>query len=65
MSDLKTYKVTDADVRFVAGQRVPDNRIIRMTDAAARYDVMAGVLEPIEEDAKGRKPQPALVPVEG
>ena len=68
MTNVKTYKVTDDAVLFVAGQRVPNDRIIRMTEAAARYDVMAGVLEQIEEpkpeDAKGRKPQPASAPVE-
>lgn len=69
MTEIKAYKVTDEAVQYVAGRRVPDDRIIRMTEAAARYDVMAGVLEPADVanpvETKGRKVLPTPQPVEG
>ena len=51
MSDLKRFRVTDEAVAFVAGRRVPDDRTITMTDEEARYDVLAGVLTPVEDAA--------------
>jgi hypothetical protein len=41
---MQRYTVTDADAVFVAGKRVPESRIIDLTDEEARYELLAGAV---------------------
>lgn len=45
---MKIYAVTDPDAFFVAGKRVPESRLIDLTDAEARYELLAGAITPHE-----------------
>lgn len=48
MLEKKPFRVVDDAVQYVAGQRVPDSRIMLLTEATARYDVLSGVLVPAD-----------------
>lgn len=67
--DMKQkFTVIDPAVQFIAGKRVPADRIVEMTAEEARYDVQAGVLAPLEADPKGprtRSVTASSIPVEG
>jgi len=65
MADLKSYRVVDDAVQFVAGKRVPEDRIIRMTEEAARYDVEAGVIAPVAISTDASKSRALKASVEG
>jgi len=55
MKPIKKFKVIDPNVGFIAGRRVPDSRIVEMTEDAARYDVQGGVLVPLDDSKPPRQ----------
>ena len=60
MNDLKSYRVLEG-VETVDGQRVPDDRIVRLSDLAAWFDLNAGKIVPLDDEkAKPAKPEPAV-----
>lgn len=63
MTNLKAYRVLDG-VETVDGQRVPEDRIVRLSDISARFDLDAGKILPLDE-AKPTAPEPVkTVPAE-
>ena len=48
MTDLKPFFVLDG-VETVDGQRVPPDRIVRLTDTSARFDLDAGKIVPLDQ----------------
>lgn len=48
MTDLKSYRVLDG-VETVDGKRVPEDRIVRLSDLAAWFDLNAGKIVPLED----------------
>jgi hypothetical protein len=53
MTDLKAYRVLDG-VETVDGQRVPEDRIVRLSDISARFDLDAGKIVPLDEAKPAR-----------
>jgi hypothetical protein len=48
MTDLKSYRAHEG-VETVDGRRVPEDRILRLTDAQARFDLDAGKIAPLDQ----------------
>ena len=70
MSDSKQYRVHEG-VAWVNGARVPDDRMVRLTEAEARFDLEQGRIEPgdtpvVQSSGKaGRRAGAAAVPLGG
>ena len=53
----RDYAVLDPDALWAAGQRVPDSRTVSLTEAQAKYELLAGTVRPAEA-AEASAPEP-------
>lgn len=44
----KLYTVTDPDAVWAGGERVSDDRTVRLTDEQARYELLSGAIAPAQ-----------------
>jgi hypothetical protein len=51
----RDYAVQDPDALWVAGQRVPESRLVSLTEEQARYELLAGTIRLVD-------PQPGSAP---
>lgn len=54
----KPYTPTDPHAVFAAGERVPEDRVLHLTDEQARYELLAGTIVPAAPAASA-DPAPA------
>jgi hypothetical protein len=54
MSDTKPYTPTDPNAVFAAGQRIPEDRVLHLTDEQARYELLAGTIVPAAAPAPAK-----------
>lgn len=51
-ADPSAYVPTDPDAVWVGGHRVPENRVLMLTAAEARYELLASTIVPAAETAE-------------